>query len=154
LRRWLVEIDRAGSTSQLRLLLASSNSSTLAAAERASEALALAEGARVRNLRDEQARRQLVHRERPERANRGEAAGSEAQRVTARAIERLPGRIDRIGRIDRLLLRVAVDAEHRSGHQGVIDDRAGTESRRGARRESQDDGHDRGGHGEARVMPL
>jgi septal ring factor EnvC (AmiA/AmiB activator) len=56
LRRWLVEIDRAGSTSQLRLLLASSNSSTLAAAERASEALALAEGARVRNLRDEQAR--------------------------------------------------------------------------------------------------
>lgn len=56
LRRWLVEIDRAGSSSQLRLLLASSNPSTLAAAERASEALALAERARVRTLRDEQAR--------------------------------------------------------------------------------------------------
>ncbi|HYV86774.1 MAG TPA: hypothetical protein VFB49_12750, partial [Patescibacteria group bacterium] len=55
LRRWLVEIDRAGSTSQLRLLLASSNTSTLAAAQRASEALALAEASRVRNLRVEQA---------------------------------------------------------------------------------------------------
>jgi septal ring factor EnvC (AmiA/AmiB activator) len=56
LRRWLVEIDRAGSTSQLRLVLASANPSTLAAAERASEALALAEGARVQDLRGEQAR--------------------------------------------------------------------------------------------------
>jgi murein hydrolase activator len=56
LRRWLVEIDRAGSTSQLRLLLASSNPSTLAAAQRASEALALAEASRVQNLRAEQAR--------------------------------------------------------------------------------------------------
>ena len=56
LRRWLVEIDRAGSTSQLRLLLASSNPSTLAAAERAGEALALAERARVGTLRVEQAR--------------------------------------------------------------------------------------------------
>ena len=56
LRRWIVEIDRAGSTSQLRLLLASSNPSTLAAAERAGEALALAERARVGTLRAEQAR--------------------------------------------------------------------------------------------------
>jgi septal ring factor EnvC (AmiA/AmiB activator) len=56
LRRWLVEIDRAGSASQLRLLLASANPSTLAVAERAGEALALAERTRVRNLRSEQAR--------------------------------------------------------------------------------------------------
>ena len=56
LRRWLVEIDRAGSTSQLRLLLASSNPSALAAAERAGEALALSERARVGTLRSEQAR--------------------------------------------------------------------------------------------------
>jgi septal ring factor EnvC (AmiA/AmiB activator) len=56
LRRWLLEIDRAGSTSRLRLLLASSNPSTLAAAERAGEALALAERSRVQNLRSEQAR--------------------------------------------------------------------------------------------------
>jgi septal ring factor EnvC (AmiA/AmiB activator) len=55
LRRWLVEIDRAGSTSQLRLLLASSNTSALAAAQRASEALALAEASRVQNLRVQQA---------------------------------------------------------------------------------------------------
>jgi septal ring factor EnvC (AmiA/AmiB activator) len=40
----------------LRLLLASSNPSTLAAAERAGEALALAERARVQNLRAEQSR--------------------------------------------------------------------------------------------------
>jgi septal ring factor EnvC (AmiA/AmiB activator) len=56
LRRWLLEIDRAGSASQMKLLLASSDASTLAAAERASEALALAEAARVRILRAEQAR--------------------------------------------------------------------------------------------------
>lgn len=56
LRRWLVEMYKAGPSRDLRLALTASSPGELAGAERAAEALAREESRRVRTLLDERAR--------------------------------------------------------------------------------------------------
>lgn len=63
LKRWLVEMYKAGPTRDLRLVLSASSPGDLAVAERAAEALALEESRRVGALQAERARLDAAERE-------------------------------------------------------------------------------------------
>ena len=75
----------------------------------------------VERIGRQQARRQLIEGQRPEGVDRRKVARREAQLISVRPAQRLPRAVDEIEGIDRLVLRVAVDAKHcaREAGKGV-----------------------------------